>query len=156
MAAFLRGRPSAQRDLNSLADRVQGRPEGDPRSRAERFAKIPGYDHPSAMGPLLGYISRARGFADGIARLRSLMKESRGPRPAPRRRVPEGMALEHKTGTCGSGFGFSCFNDVGILTTAGGRPIIVAAYLKSSTKQDAEKNRVLADVARAVVDAWGR
>lgn len=148
----------AQRDLDSLADRFKDAPRENRAAGAARFAKDPrDTTTPAAMGQLLGFILEGKGAsADGIARLRSLMKESRGPAPRLAGGIPEGMALEHKTGTCGSGFGFSCFNDVGILTTAGGRPIIVAVYLKSSTKPDADKNRVLAEVARAVVDAWGR
>lgn len=149
----------ARRDIETLTDHFRDAPEKTREAGALRFGRDPrDTTTPLAMGSLLERIVAGRvASPPRVTLLRRLMAESRSPGPRFDSAVPAGTVLERKTGTCPTGFGFNCFNDVGILTLPGSRnPIILVAYLKASTKSEAERNAALGDVARAVVETWGR
>jgi beta-lactamase class A len=62
--------------------------------------------------------------------------------------LPEGTEVAHKTGTIGRSL-----NDVGILTLPNGAGhVIVAAFVKNSDASQAERERAIAEVSRAVHD----
>jgi beta-lactamase class A len=64
---------------------------------------------------------------------------------------PKGARLEHKTGTARTDLGVNpAVNDVGIVTLPDGRRYAVAVFLSGSTLEDARRDAVIADVARAV------
>jgi beta-lactamase class A len=62
--------------------------------------------------------------------------------------LPAGWRLAHKTGTGMHGSS----NDAGVVWPTRGAPLIVAAYLTGSTLDDAGRDAVIADVARAMVE----
>jgi beta-lactamase class A len=62
--------------------------------------------------------------------------------------LPDGAFVAHKTGTIGG-----TTNDVGILTLPqGAGHVAVAAFVKSSTKPIEDREKVIAQIARAVHD----
>jgi beta-lactamase class A len=72
-----------------------------------------------------------------------------------KRGIPEGATLAHKTGTGGTKDGAtSATNDIGIITLPDGRHIAIAVYIQDSTAPMYERERVIADIAKAVCDRW--
>jgi beta-lactamase class A len=62
--------------------------------------------------------------------------------------LPEGTEVAHKTGTLGK-----TLNDVGIITLPDGAGhVIVAAFVKKSDRPEAERERAIAEAARAAHD----
>jgi beta-lactamase class A len=99
-----------------------------------------------ATGKLMG--------PEPTARLLRIMTES----PTGANRIKAGLppdaGLAHKTGTGYTDFGVNAAaNDIGIVTLAGGRRVILAVLLSGSTAPEAERDAVHAAVARAVVEA---
>ncbi len=148
----------ADHDLGKFADAVRDAPRDVRVASAERFMKDQrDTATPLAMGALLEKIAAGKAAsADSTARLRALLRESRSPAPRLTGGLPEGTSLEHKTGTCADAFDFNCTNDVGIVNPPPGDAIVIAVFLKNSTKEYAERNRTLAEVTRAVYEAWTR
>lgn len=72
-----------------------------------------------------------------------------------KRGLPEGAALAHKTGTGGTEKGITgATNDIGIITLPDGRHILLAVYVSDSPENGAVREKVIADIARAVVEKW--
>jgi beta-lactamase class A len=62
--------------------------------------------------------------------------------------LPEGTEVAHKTGTIGR-----TLNDVGVITLPNGAGhVVVAAFVKKSDRPDAERERAIAEAARAAHD----
>lgn len=73
-----------------------------------------------------------------------------------KRGIPEGASLAHKTGTGGTKDGAaSATNDIGIITLPDGRHVAIAVYIQDSTAPMYERERVMADIAKAVCERWG-
>ncbi|MDO8322350.1 MAG: class A beta-lactamase [Phenylobacterium sp.] len=69
---------------------------------------------------------------------------------------PAGASLAHKTGTARTDQGVTpAVNDIGIVTLADGRRYAVAVFLSGSTLDAAGREKILADVARAVTRGVG-
>ena len=81
---------------------------------------------------LLGTMSRTR---TGGGRLRGLL--------------PKGTPVAHKTGTIGG-----VANDVGFITLPDGRRFAIAVFTKSSTTSEADRDRAIAEVTRALYDFY--
>lgn len=87
---------------------------------------------PETAGILIDILQRCR---TGDARLKGLL--------------PAGTMVAHKTGTMGT----SVANDVGILTLPGNAGhVALAVYEKAGTKSEADRERAIAEIARAVHD----
>ena len=70
--------------------------------------------------------------------------------------LPPGATLAHKTGTGRTDLGVNpATNDIGVITLKDGRRYAVAVFLAGSPASDAERDDIIADVARAVVRAAG-
>ena len=70
--------------------------------------------------------------------------------------LPEGARLAHKTGTARTTLGVNpATNDIGVITLKDGRRYAVAVFLKASPAPAEERDAIIADVARAVVEAAG-
>ena len=68
---------------------------------------------------------------------------------------PEGAVLAHKTGTGGTEKGITgATNDIGIITLPDGRHILLAVYVADSPENGAVREKVIADIARAVIEKW--
>lgn len=70
--------------------------------------------------------------------------------------LPKGAFLAHRPGTSGVDQGIStAHNDVGIFTLADKRSYALAVFLSGSTLDEAGRDRIIAEVARAAVRAAG-
>jgi beta-lactamase class A len=71
--------------------------------------------------------------------------------------LPAGTVVAHKTGTSGTRNGVSAAtNNVGIITLPNGRHVAIAVFVSDSRADEATREGVIAKVARAVWDAWGK
>lgn len=72
-----------------------------------------------------------------------------------KRGIPDGASLAHKTGTGGTENGITgATNDIGIITLPDGRHIMLAVFVSDSPESTAVREKVIADVARAVIGKW--
>ncbi|HEV8593096.1 MAG TPA: class A beta-lactamase [Pyrinomonadaceae bacterium] len=72
-----------------------------------------------------------------------------------KRGIPEGATVAHKTGTGGTKDGLSsATNDIGIITLPDGRHIAIAVYISDSSADGYTRQRVIADIAKAVCEKW--
>jgi beta-lactamase class A len=114
--------------------------EADPRDHATPLAYLKlllAIDGGTAMSAesskfLLGIMSRTR---TGVGRLKGLL--------------PKGTPVAHKTGTTGG-----VANDVGYITLPDGRRFAIAVFTKSSVTSMADRDRAIAEVARALYDFY--
>ena len=84
-----------------------------------------------------------------------IMFESRAGRARLKAGLKEGWSISHKTGTGPDYAGKTAgFNDVGLLTAPDGRTYAVAVYIGETGRPVPERQRLIADVARAVVAHW--
>jgi beta-lactamase class A len=68
--------------------------------------------------------------------------------------LPNGATVAHKTGSARPDLGMNpAINDIGVVTLADGRRIIVALYLAASTLPYPDAEALLADATRAVIGA---
>ena len=66
--------------------------------------------------------------------------------------VPKTWTVGDKTGRCGNG----ATNDVAIIHSPGGAPIVVAVYSMGSTSSGDDRAAIVAEAARAVVQLLPR
>lgn len=72
-----------------------------------------------------------------------------------KRALPAGSSLAHKTGTGGTEKGItSATNDIGIVTLPDGRHILLAIFVSDSPADVATREKVIADIAGAVIERW--
>jgi beta-lactamase class A len=68
--------------------------------------------------------------------------------------LPSGASLAHKTGTAATDLGLTpAVNDIGVVTLADGRTLAMAVFLAGSTAAEPERDRLIADSARAFCGA---
>ena len=69
--------------------------------------------------------------------------------------LPAGTELAHRPGTGGDNEGINlCTNDVGIVTLPNGNHLLLAIFIKGSPKDTAARERTIAQITRALFDAW--
>jgi beta-lactamase class A len=69
--------------------------------------------------------------------------------------LPAGTVVAHKSGSSGMEKGLArATNDVGIITLPDGRHILIAVFVSDSKADDAEREGVIARIARAAWDYW--
>jgi beta-lactamase class A len=72
-----------------------------------------------------------------------------------KRGLSDGASVAHKTGTGGTDKGITgATNDIGIITLPDGRHILLAVYVSDSPGSGAVREKVIADIARAVGEKW--
>lgn len=71
--------------------------------------------------------------------------------------LPAGTIVAHKTGSSGSRNGITAAtNDIGIITLPNGRHVAIAVFVSDSQADEATREGVIARVAKAVWDEWGK
>jgi len=71
--------------------------------------------------------------------------------------LPSGTVVAQKTGTSGTEKGMAAAaNDIGILTLPDGRHLAIAVFVSDSPADEAMREGVIAQIAKALVDAVGR
>ena len=72
-----------------------------------------------------------------------------------KRGIPDGASVAHKTGTGGTEKGITgATNDIGIITLPDGKHILITVYVSDSPGSTAVREKVIADIARAVIAKW--
>ncbi len=131
--AKVRAVPSAARDAARQAYQFDPRDTSQPLDMAlllERLAQGR-LASPESTAYLMGVIERTR---TGVNRLKGFL--------------PPGTVIGHKTGTVGSST-----NDVGIITLPDGAGrVAVSVFIKGSSDAGAERERIIAHIARAAYD----
>lgn len=104
---------------------------------------------PRAMAGLLEKIWKRKALTEASTELLlDIMKRCRTGAGRLKGILPEGTEVRHKTGTIGK-----TLNDVGIITLPrGAGHVVVAAFVKKSDLPDAERERAIAEAARAAHD----
>ncbi|MEP6690051.1 MAG: class A beta-lactamase [Gemmatimonadaceae bacterium] len=143
--------------LDSLATAV---PAAERRRSLERYLADP-RDTATPDGEVALLRSLWSGAALDAAQtgwLLAVMTRSRGGERRLQAGVPPATPVAHKTGTSGvTGGVHACVNDAGIITLPGSRGhVVVAVFVKRSTRAQPQIERAIADVARAVYEHWMR
>ena len=144
-AAFTAAREAVAPAVRSAAQR---RYMSDPRDTAT----------PRGMVEFLRMLDRAELVEPASTRLAvELMARPNSRRPRRiRAGLPNGAFLAHRSGSSGADLGIStAHNDVGIFRLPDRRAYALAVFLSGSTLDAPGRDAVIADVARAVVDAVG-
>ncbi len=137
----------------ALKARVAKVPVGDRKRAEQAYEKKPGNAAtPEALSRLLVRLERKELLSPASTdRLLSAMRRCATGDKRIRAGVPKGTEVFDKTGTIGR-----CVNDVGIVRLPGGPTLAVSVFLKSSYLGEAEREAIVARVARAAVSAFGR
>jgi beta-lactamase class A len=125
-------------------------PEADRKAAADAFDKDPrDTATPEAMVDLLVKIQRKSLHQPETAELLlDIMRRCQTGEHRLKGLLPDGSIVAHKTGTIGG-----TTNDVGILTLPqGAGHVAISVFVKESTKPVADRERVIAQVSRAVHD----
>jgi beta-lactamase class A len=122
----------------------------DQKAAARRFDSDPrDTSTPDGMAALLLRIFQKSALKPESADLLlDIMKRCRTGETRLKGLLPAGTEVAHKTGTIGGSV-----NDVGIITLPDGAGhVIIASFIKSSDKEEAARERVIAEIARAIHD----
>jgi beta-lactamase class A len=127
--------------LEERGDKLNPAFDNDPRDTAT----------PLAMGTLLERFFTGKALSPASTKLLTdIMERNTTGKARIRGRLPEGTAVAEKTGTIGGSL-----NNVGLVTLPDNDgKIIVAVFIKESRKPFDDRERVIADVARALYDYY--
>lgn len=113
---------------------------------------------PEAAIALLRALQERQGLSETSQTL--LLKLLTESTPGPNRLkglLPVGTVVAHKTGSSGSRNGITAAtNDIGIITLPNGRHAAIAVFVSDSPADEATREGVIARVAKAVCDEWGK
>lgn len=131
----------------TVTEKEMGR---DPRAQYRNWATPEG-----AVG-ILRALDEGRGLSpEGRSHLLRLLTETpTGPNRL-RGRLPAGTPVAHKTGSSRTIDGLTAAtNDIGIITLPDGRRVALAVFVSDSPADDATREKLIADTARAAYDFW--
>ncbi len=128
-------------------------PLGDRKKAEQAYEKRPGnVGTPEALTRLLVRLEKRELLSPASTdRLLSAMSRCATGDKRIRSGVPKGSEVFDKTGTIGR-----CANDVALVRLPGGPTLAISVFLRSSYLGEAEREAVLAQVARAAASAFGR
>jgi beta-lactamase class A len=111
---------------------------------------------PAGAVELLAALQDRRGLSvDSQALLLKLLTESIPGAKRLKGQLPADTVVAHKTGTGGRRQGVtSATNDIGIITFPDGRHLAVAVFVSDSKADEATREGVIAEIAKAVWDKW--
>ena len=106
---------------------------------------------PEAMATLLQRIFTGKALKPASTQLLAeIMERNTTGKARIRGRLPNGIKVAEKTGTIGGSV-----NNVGMITLPGDAgKVIVAVFIKQSSKPFEDRERVIADVSRAIYDYY--
>ena len=137
LAAGLKANPN----LEDKGDKPDPGFDNDPRDTAT----------PVAMAELLQRIYTGKALSPASTNLlREIQERNTTGKARIRARLPDGTVVAEKTGTIGG-----TVNNVGVITLPGNAgKLIVAIFIKKSSKPVEDRERVIADVARVLYDYY--
>jgi beta-lactamase class A len=127
--------------LEDKGDKPDPAFDNDPRDTAS----------PTAMAELLERIYTGKALSPASTNLlREIQERNTTGKARIRARLPEGTIVAEKTGTIGG-----TVNNVGVITLPNNAgKVIVAIFIKKSSRPVEERERVIADIARALYDYY--
>jgi len=127
--------------LEERGDKPNSEFDNDPRDTAT----------PLAMATLLDRIFAGKALSPASTRLMTqIMERNTTGKARLRGRLPDGTTVAEKTGTIGASL-----NNVGMITLPGNAgKVIVAVFIKKSAKPFEDRERVIADIGRAIYDYY--
>ncbi|CAA9360220.1 MAG: Beta-lactamase [uncultured Gemmatimonadetes bacterium] len=145
--------PPDQWSVAEFNRRIAAVPAAEKEAAHARFWNDPrDTSTPAAMAALLVQVQRRDGLSATSQRvLLDAMERSPTGRGRIRALLPAGTTVADKTGTIGR-----TTNDVGIITLPDGSHLALAVLVKMSTRSNADEERTIARVARAVYDHFAR
>ena len=131
----------ANPDLETKGDKPDPAFDNDPRDTST----------PSAMAGLLERIYTGKALSpSSTSLLREIQERNTTGKARIRARLPEGTIVAEKTGTIGG-----TVNNVGVITLPNGAgKLIVAVFIKKSSKPVEDRERIIADISRALYDYY--
>lgn len=137
LAAGLKADPN----LEDKGDKPDPKFDNDPRDTAT----------PTAMAELLQRIYTGKALSpSSTALLREIQERNTTGKARIRARLPDGTVVAEKTGTIGGSV-----NNVGVITLpANGGKLIVAVFIKKSSRPVEDRERVIADISRTLYDYY--
>jgi beta-lactamase class A len=137
LAAGLKANPN----LEDMGDKPLPRFDNDPQDTST----------PVAMAQLLERIYTGKALSPASTNLlREIQERNTTGKERIRARLPDGTVVAEKTGTIGG-----TVNNVGVITLPGNAGKVIAAiFIKKSSKPIDDRERVIADVARALYDYY--
>jgi len=131
----------ANPNLEEKGDKPDSTFDNDPRDTST----------PTAMAQLLERIYTGKALSPAsTSLLREIQERNTTGKARIRARLPEGTVVAEKTGTIGGSV-----NNVGVITLPGNAgKLIVAVFIKKSSKPVEDRERVIADVSRALYDYY--
>ena len=113
---------------------------------------------PSQIVALLETLQEGRGLSKrSQAVLMRLMTQTGTGRHRLKDQLPSGTRVAHKTGTSWTIDGLTAAtNDVGLITLPNGSHLALAVFVTDSKADEVTREQVIANVARAAWDYWGR
>lgn len=142
--------PRAERTRATYTEHYERVPEEDRERAGRQFESDPrDTATPRGMADLLRRLWAGEGLSPGSRDLLvDIMERCETGAGRLKGRLPEGTVVAHKTGTIGR-----TTNDVGVLTLPGGAgEVVVVAFVKESDLPIPERERAIADAARAAYD----
>ena len=152
--------PRPTRSLATIRAAIDSVPEAAHREAFAKFLADPrDTTTPNALVQLLRQVQEGRRLTpDSRERLLALMVRTRAGAGRLKGQLPAGTPVAHRTGT-GFDLGAAniCTNDVGIVTLPGGRGrFAIAVLVKGSDRSLADREKAIAEIARAAYDYWMR
>ena len=137
LAAAIKADPK----LEERSDQPSAEFDADPRDTAT----------PQAMANLLQGIFTGKALKPASTRLLTeIMERNTTGKARIRGRLPEGTVVAEKTGTIGGSV-----NNVGLITLPGNAgKLVIAVFIKRSSRPFGDRERVIADVSRAIYDYY--
>src|SRR6266404_467596 len=113
---------------------------------------------PDAAVALLRALHEKRGLSESSqALLLKYMIESTPGAKRIKGSLPAGAIVAHKTGTSGTKKGITAAtNDIGIITLPNGKHLAIAVFVSDSPADEATREDVIAKIAKAVWEAYGK
>ncbi|HEX8636528.1 MAG TPA: class A beta-lactamase, subclass A2 [Pyrinomonadaceae bacterium] len=113
---------------------------------------------PNGAISLLRALHERRGLSESSRALllKLLTEATTGPRRL-KGLLPKGTVVAHKTGTSGTRNGITAAtNDIGIINLPNGRHLAIAVFVSDAAADEATRERVIAEIAKAVWDKWSK
>ena len=113
---------------------------------------------PNGAISLLRALHERRGLSESsrALMLKLLIEATTGPRRL-KGLLPKGTLVAHKTGTSGTRNGVTAAtNDIGIINLPNGKHLAIAVFVSDAAADEATRERVIAEIAKAVWDKWSK
>ena len=113
---------------------------------------------PQAAIALLTELKEARSIpVEKLNLIRDFMNDSQTGPNRLRGLLPENTYIAHKTGTSGTQKGITAAtNDIGIIYLPNGKYMAIAVFVSDSTADEKTRDTIIAKIAKAAWDKWGR